>query len=172
MNAELAALAKERAERGAQRPPARTPTTPTTAWMPSRISLLKVAGVAALIWILLARTYQSSCGCGPKGIDNAIKSAAEGLGKLGKVAFSWEGLGEGLSDLSEGFKTSGRALQAECERPTASAICTTACWLSGGPASELQRVFWKECFKASVFGKRPSSSSGGSGDDNSAKEEV
>ena len=174
MNAELAALAKERAERAPQRPQARAPTTATTAWLPSRTSVIKVAGVAALIWLILARVYQSSCGCGPKGVENAIKSATEGLGKLGKMEFSWEGLSKGLGDVSANIKSSGKALQAECERPTVSAICTTACWLDGGPANELQRVFWKQCFKASVFGKPSSSSggSGGSGDENSAKEEV
>ena len=143
MNAELAALARERA--------ARHPTSSASQrlWSPSsttnerraaqrmsvaRLFLLKTVGAALLLWMLLARTQQTSCGCGSKGATTMLQSAL-GREKTGDHAIDLQGLLRGATHAATG------ALE-HCSSPWSSCVCATACWMG---ANQVQQKLWWHC---------------------------
>ena len=135
VNAELAALRKEReARRGPPPPPPRVPM--------SNASLLRLLAFLLAIPMVFAWTRRSACGCGADlAPENILKGA---LGGMGQATGGSEGSLEGALGSLASFGKRANGLAESCDSKARSGVCYLACRMAG---MDLQRAIWWTCFR-------------------------
>ena len=142
MNGDLAALARERAARRGQPPPAKLTARHSAL---SGVANWKLLALGLFAWAALAWSRRAACGCGEEHtLEKTLEGALSGLGRVLSGEESFQG---SLDSLGHNMK---RAVD-NCESRATSAVCHTACWMAG---FEVQRAIWWACFKHGRSGER------------------
>ena len=103
---------------------------------------LRLAALALVLWLALAWTKQTACGCGTlEALERKIEFNFKDA--------SFENIGDKLGSAMETLNQAAAA----CDSRGSSAMCHSACWLAGD-RGKIQRLMWWECLMGGGLKRR------------------